>query len=357
MNNVYARDGSEEFNQRLDNTLSRIADKVELEMGVNLISLILGGGYGRGEGGVVIKDGIEMPYNDLDFALVVANKSKVPWDKLNSIRSEFAGELGIHVDFSRPLTVKDIENWPCWLMWFDLINGHISLKGPTDLLKRHAPDIFGQPLPAIEGTRLLLNRGTGVLWALRVTRNVEKEPDEDFVRRNYYKCALALGDSLLIAFKRYTTQYFGRDVLLGDLSADEPEVRALDLMEMYVEALKFKFRPDLVSTDSKSENELSELAHKWGKTFLLVETVRTGRQWKSLDEYVQWHGIREKDQHTLKATFRNILYNISMGKFSLRYPREDLYRQLPLLLGLVQKVCDDWPIESGKFLKVWDRFN
>lgn len=354
---AYTRDGSVDFNQNLHDTLVRIADRVEADMGDNLVSLILGGGYGRGEGGVVVKDGREMPYNDLDFTLVVADKSKTPWDKLNSIRSIFAKELGIHVDFSRPLTVNDIENWPCWLMWYDLLNGHVTLKGPLDLLIKHAPEDLSKPLPAIEGTRLLLNRGAGILWALRVVRNVESEPDEDFVRRNYYKCALALGDSLLIAFKRYTTQYYGRDILVKTLSKDEPQVASLDLQHLYEAALQFKFRPDSVSSDPKSEEELIELAKKWGKVFLLVENIRTGMNWKSLEGYVQWTGIRENDQHTLKLLFRNLVRNLGMGKLSLRYPREALYRKLPPLLGVADKGLGDWPLESQNFLTVWDRFN
>ena len=357
MTATYTRDGSGAFNQRLHDVLTRIADRVETDMGNNLVSLILGGGYGRGEGGVVVLNGVEMPYNDLDFTLVVQNKTKVPWERLNAVRSAFAAELKIHVDFSRPLTIRDIENWPCWLMWYDLLNGHVTLKGPSDLLQKHAPDELKKPLPAIEGTRLLLNRGAGVLWALRVVRNLEDEPDEDFVRRNYYKCALALGDALLITYGRYTTKYSGRDALVRTLAGDEPKVALLDLTALYEEALKFKFRPDSVTSQPKNEKMLSELAQKWGEVFLLVENIRTGLDLGSLDEYVDWTGIREKDQHTLKPLCRNIIRNLSLGKLTLRYPRENLYRQLPVLLGLGKRNSQDWPVESQEFLKVWDRFN
>lgn len=357
MTAIYTRDGSGAFNQRLHDALTRIADRVETEMGNNLVSLILGGGYGRGEGGVVVVNGVEMPYNDLDFTLVVQNKTKVPWEKLNAVRSDFAAELKIHVDFSRPLTIRDIENWPCWLMWYDLLNGHVTFKGPADLLQKHAPDELKRPLPAIEGTRLLLNRGAGVLWALRVLRKLEDEPDEDFIRRNYYKCALALGDALLITYGRYTTKYFGRDALVRTLATDEPKVALLDLPTLYEEALKFKFRPDSVSSQPKNEKMLSELAQKWGEVFLLVENIRTGMNLGSLDEYVDWTGIREKDQHTLKPLCRNIIRNLGLGKLTLRYPRENLYRQLPVLLDLAKKNSQDWSLESQEFLKVWDRFN
>ena len=80
-----------------------------------------------------------------------------------------------------------------------------------------APSALHEPLPAIEGARLLLNRGAGLLWAMRVVQGHESPPDVDFVRRNYWKCALALGDALLIAHQRYSTPYSGRDEAFSQL--------------------------------------------------------------------------------------------------------------------------------------------
>ncbi len=122
---VYSRNASDEFNQRLHGTLVDIADEVERSLEDNLVALVLGGGYGRGEGGVICSSGREMPYNDLDFTLIVARKKGVPWDRLNAIGHSFGKKLDIHVDFSRPLTLQDVQHWPHWLMWYDLLNGHV----------------------------------------------------------------------------------------------------------------------------------------------------------------------------------------------------------------------------------------
>jgi len=357
MTHVYSRDGSAEFNEKLHQTLSTMADKVEQVLGDNLTALILGGGYGRGEGGVILVDGAEMPYNDLDLTLMVVRKSKIPWTGLQSVGNTFAKELHIHVDFSRPLTIQDVEKWPNWLMWHDLVNGHVVLKGPSDILISHAPSAVREQLPTIEGTRLLLNRGAGLLWALKIVRNSEKEPDNDFIRRNYYKCALALGDALLIAYRCYTTKYFGRDSLFRDLQYKRPALVSFDLLPLYNEALRFKFRPDQLPYTPKNEDDLMSLAEVWGMVFLHVEKVRTGQRWTSLDEYVNWPGIRENDQHTLSVLFRNFARNLQGGKLGLRYPREILYRQLPILLGLVKPKAGDWPKETNRFLSVWDKFN
>jgi hypothetical protein len=354
---VYSRDGSAEFNTRLRQDLLRLADDVEQAMGRNLLALILGGGYGRGEGGVIQVNGIEMPYNDLDFTLIVAKKRKAPWHELKAIAAPHASELNIEVDFSRPLTLQDVECWPHWLMWYDLLNGHVTLKGDPNILIQHAPTSLRSPLPAIEATRLLLNRGAGLVWALRIAHGIEVAPDGDFVRRNYYKCALALGDALLITYQRYTTKYLGRDRLLALLEQDEPEVRGFGLQSLYRDALRFKFRPDQVSSDPITDEDLRSIAEAWGTVFLHVEKVRTGSAWSSLQDYVDWNGIREKDQHSVRKLLRNITREFQMGLWDWRYPREALYRQLPVLLDLVQHKDPDWAKASEHFLRVWKRFN
>ncbi len=357
MSTIYADHGSDEFNARMHDVSLRIGAEVERALGGNFVALILGGGYGRGEGGVVRVHGVEQPYNDLDFTLVVKRKNAVPWNRLHAISEHFEEEIKIDVDFSRPLTIHDIENWPHWLMWYDLLNGHIVIKGAPDILNSHAPAALKRTLPAIEATRLLLNRGAGLLWAFRVVRGVEKKPDADFIRRNYYKCILAMGDALLIVHQRFHTPYRGRDDRLTRLEADSPEVAAFKLGELYHEALRFKFQPDDVPDVQVGEEQLEDLAKRWGAIFLHAESIRTRRKWALLSQYSRWRGLREVEQHCLKNLPRNLIRNKQMGIYSWRYPREELYRQLPVLLGLTGQPVTDWPAESGRFLKIWDRFN
>ena len=274
---IFADHGSDEFNCRLGDVLRRLAGDTEKGLGDNLVALILGGGYGRGEGGIVVIDGVEHPYNDLDLTFIVKDKGAIDWKVVEGISHKYEREIKIDVDFSRPLTIRDIENWSHTLMWYDLLNGHIILSGPDDILTTHAPETLQQPVPAIEATRLLLNRGAGLLWGERVLRKVEPPPDKDFVRRNYYKCALAMGDALLIVHKRFATPYRGRDGLLIRLSDDVKEVVALELTDLYIEALKFKFSPDAKIGVSFSIDDFQGLAKLWGEVFLHVERLRTGR--------------------------------------------------------------------------------
>ena len=58
---VYARHASDAFNERMGEWLTGLAAAVRHSLGDNLVALILGGGYGRGEGGVLRVGSEERP--------------------------------------------------------------------------------------------------------------------------------------------------------------------------------------------------------------------------------------------------------------------------------------------------------
>lgn len=354
---VYARHASDQFNCRLHQALGRLSDEVSQALNGNLVALVLGGGYGRGEGGVVRANGVECPYNDIDLTVIAKQKRAAALKSLPAIGEQYSQELQVDVDFGRPITLRDVEHWPRWLMWFDLLHGHVVLSGPTDVLTAHAPVVLRDPLPAIEATRLLLNRGAGLLWAIRVDRKLERPRDRDFVRRNYYKCALALGDALLIAYRRFSTPQAGRGERFGQLAADVPQVAALGLTDTYADALRFKLEPDRLPAAAPGPSLLSEMAGRWATVFLHVEESRTGRRWPNLEHYAQWCGVREQDQNTPGRWPRNIARNLQLGTCSWRYPREALLRRLPVLLAPSSSPARDWGEATARFLAAWQKFN
>ncbi len=354
--NRYAHHGSNAFNQQLDDTLRAITLDTEAALGGNLVALILGGGYGRGEGGVEIVAGGERPYNDLDLALVVKTPSAVPQAVLARISAVYARQLGIHVDYSRPLTVTAICNWPPLLVWHDLLNGHQVLSGPADILTAHAPDAVKSHPPPIEALRLLLNRGAGLLWATRVLRFDEPEPDRGFIRRNAYKLALALGDALLLSHGRFATPYRGRDALLERLAEADDAVAALDLLPPYRDALTFKFSPHALAHQTVDANALASLAGQWARVLLLTEERRTGRTWPDIRAYAADPCIRENEMHHAREIPRNIARNLRVGRINWQHPRELLYRELSRLLARNPSE-PGWREGTNGVLRIWKRYN
>src|SRR6185436_123023 len=60
-----------------------------------------------------------------------------------------------------------------------------------------------QAIPPAEATRLLMNRGTGLLLAEQRLSSGLDSTDADFVGRNIAKAQLALGDAVLTSFGQY----------------------------------------------------------------------------------------------------------------------------------------------------------
>ena len=64
----YSVYGSSDFEAMMDKLLKSVVDEFLSKTDLSKLSaLVLGGGYGRGEGGVFRHDGIEELYNDLDL--------------------------------------------------------------------------------------------------------------------------------------------------------------------------------------------------------------------------------------------------------------------------------------------------
>jgi len=231
------------------------------------------------------------------------------------------------------------------------------IDGPEDILEKNAPPYLRDPLPMIEASKLTLNRGAGLLWAILCEQGVEELPDKDFIRRNYYKTALAIGDALLIAYKMHKTPYTGRDARLIKLAEKEKDVENIGITSLYTDALEFKFRPDSFNDFSPQKSDLKALSELWKNIFLHIESMRTNHKWISVSEYSAWGGIREKNQNTINKWPRNLIQNLMYGKLSLRYPREGLFRKIPILLCSPPSATQNWVEECRKFMEVWNKFN
>src|SRR6476660_7221197 len=66
-------DGSDRLEALLDRLCSDIADQIcDLVPPKHLQAIVLGGGYGRGEGGVLrVANGADEPYNDIEFYVFI----------------------------------------------------------------------------------------------------------------------------------------------------------------------------------------------------------------------------------------------------------------------------------------------
>ena len=345
---VLAGNGSAEFNRWLWNQLTELGKKVANQMGEDLIAVVLGGGYGRGQGCVAVRDANEFAYNDVDLFLVTARPHPRGNENLHVLREEYEQILRIDVDFSRPQTPRMIREWPPLLMWHELALGHQVLYGPADVISSNVPSqVFGPP-PKIEASRLLLNRGAGLVWAGRVMDGFEAEPDPTFVARNFFKCTQAVADAVLIAYGRYSTAEKVKAARLFELQKSEEIVAQIDACGQFEKACEFRRSPYV--SHLVSRHHLEKLAHDWLLIFLWVESQRTCKRFDDVRQYLGWTGEREAGEIGL---LQRLGASLRRKRLGLWHPREHVYRALPVAVDDLCAGRNRFKESSAEALRRW----
>jgi hypothetical protein len=97
-------DGSDALEQRLQLVCEAAAAGVKARFAPSrLEGLLLGGGYGRGEGGVLAASEEDEPYNDLEFYLLLRGdprvNEKIHHRSLHALAEKLGETAGIEVEF------------------------------------------------------------------------------------------------------------------------------------------------------------------------------------------------------------------------------------------------------------------
>ena len=217
-----------------ENLLSRVLNEMSSALSGTGLCVMLGGSYGRGDGGVRLDRENGILYNDLDFFVFAREKSADAQVQLKEIAQKYEHELKVDVDFSAVMTVNDIKKNASRLMMQELKRGCRLVCG-EDLLAEYLPEIPAESLPFSEACRLLVNRGMGLLFAGE--KIVNNSDDTDFILRNIYKAILGAGDAMLIAENMYRWEIAGRLELIE--KSKMPDI----YRELYREAVEFKRAP------------------------------------------------------------------------------------------------------------------
>ena len=210
-----------------------LSEMKELFSGAGL-SVVLGGSYGRGNGGVRQDRENGLLYNDLDFFVFARKKTDKAESLLRNIAEKYEKELKVDVDFSHVMTPRDIRNNVKRLMMQELKRGYYPVCG-EDLLTEYLPELPAEELPFSEACRLFLNRGMGLLLAGE--KISENSTDTDFILRNIYKAILGAGDAILITEGKYCWDLTER------LDFVEKSAMPDHWKSFYREAVEFKLAP------------------------------------------------------------------------------------------------------------------
>ena len=378
MSQRFTIDGSSALESHLAATCERVLAGVKsLVPAAKLDGILLGGGYGRGEGGVLKTSAGDQPYNDLEFyvfvrghAILAERKFRHP---LHELGENLLPEAGLEVEF-KVLTLEKLRRSRPSMFYYDLVAGHRWQLGDDKLLADCVQHRDAAKIPLHEVTRLLMNRCSGLLYAAeRLVRTNFSEAEADFVGRNLAKAQLAFGDVLLAANGQYHWSCRERHVRLAQLTAAE-HLPLTDFIRHHAAGVQFKLHPTR-STESRDilsarHAELSELGQN---LWLWLETKRLETNFATPREYA----LSEINKCPETSAGRNRLVNFRQfgvrGLMCEHYPRERLFHALALLLWTrnaqpetawqraVQSNLDtsavSFPAMVDAYTRLWSRFN
>lgn len=269
--------------QAIQQALDRIVKEVLTLMEGHIQAIMLVGGFGRGEGGVVSEREHYRPVNDFDLVVMVSKKflkvRRQYTQKLQQLANGFAPQVGlkqIDIGISHPLRYRFAANL---VRFYEIKNGHKVLYGSIDL-KRIMPQLSVEKLPLIDGTIYFLSRGSGLLipalYFLPGYRVKFKDRENFIIELD--KACLAMGDAILLMNKKYHYSYQERAKTVAAMSFSEVPSGGT-VQRLYREAVKRKLYPNFAWPGDK------EMIEKWFETrdlfsgfFLWFESQRVHKQ-------------------------------------------------------------------------------
>lgn len=338
----FTPDGSRELEDQLDRTCLGIAAGVR---GIippwRLEGLLLGGGYGRGEGGVLRTTAGERPYNDLEFYVLLRGNRHLNERRfghaLHVLGEILTPQAGVEIEF-KITSRRELQAAPVSMFSYDLVMGHHRFAGEPGVLNGCEHHREAEAIPPLEATRLLMNRCTGLLLAHeRLQEPNFTATDADFVQRNLAKAELALGDAVLAASAQYHWSVRERHQRLLALAPDAAPPWLAEVRIRHAAGLDFKLHPTRsTAAPGVLEAQHARVAALAAQVWLWLEARRLGRPFASARDYAR----AEIAKCPELSGARNLLVNAkTFGRRAvrnpsrmMRHPRERIFNALALLL-------------------------
>ena len=324
-------------------------------------ALLLMGGYGKGEGGVLLIDGKERLHNNIDFLLVSKNRNTKKLHKsLESIFSKISEKYSIGIDFS-VISDKKLKRSPPLMIWHDLYYGHETLLGDPDYIK-NLPLNNPDDIPESAVLELIRNRLSLLVineWLLDNNSILNDHLKKAFIR-HVMKAIIGLGDALLYFLGRYHFSYVEKLKRIKT-HPDIPE----NLKKLYEKAANFRFQPsydeymsvDLLQWQNEIKKQLQQI-------HLKCETIRLKNPNLSWDNYLD----ENLNNLSLRPTKQKLKGLINLPKtflgnnlkqklaFLLYSPKERLNLILPLALYDIAAPSINKAEIKDAYLKQWQKY-
>jgi len=270
----YTTTGDVQLERRIHEELGRCSSILRQKLQDNLVSILLIGGYGRGEGGAKPDaSGALVPKNNYDLLVVV--KRRCSGAEIRELNSVLGDVTSVNTDVS-VRTRRDLDRARHSMIYFDAHQASQSLWGPRaqELIREEKlyPD-------AAEALRTLRNRSVLLLMARHQT-------SASHMHRTWRsKAVIGYLDALAILKQQYVSRYSLKRNSVSDLLSNiDWSVRGIDpqtiahLFETAIDVRTNDAHADVLMDDELLDTVLSQL-------HLLCFSIATGR------ERVDWQDI------------------------------------------------------------------
>ncbi len=332
---------NEDVDKLIQIKLDLIVDNIIKFIGSqNIKAIILTGGFGRGEGGVIIDNGSIKLINDMDINIICK-----PQKYRNTIADKKEGLEQLAQKLADDVDIKQIDlgiSHPARFYFstnrvgiYEYRNGYKSLFGNIDV-KRRIKNYKAENLPLADGTQYFLTRGSGLLIAALYfynKKNIYKKDRENFLIETN-KSILAMGDSFLLLNKKYHYSYQERLNRLTTIDFKQAPNGKI-IKEIYYKALQWKLRPNLNwQGDIREIKRWFYIRDLLSEYFIWFEQKRLNQKIKNWQEYIKIIYTKQNEfgVHLIKKIIKLILSKNSRKDFSAKLsvmpgllfaPRED----------------------------------
>lgn len=331
------------IDRKVEQDVEYIAREVGNLLGDKIHSILLCGGFGRGEGSVEVRNGEVHIVNDYDISVVLTERSRFRYPllhrrlhpQLQRLAERLANELKmkqIDLDLKH---LSYFDNQPLKIENYEVLKGHMLLCGDEDPCQ-YMPDYKAEDIPLSEGTWLFRNRGGGLLIAARYfldsDRIISEKKRENFVIE-CSKAILAMGDSILLLKRQYHHLHRKRLEVIRRLDSSDISDASV-IVPRYIEALEQKLKPDFerfyCQDMVKWWFEITEL---FGRFYRYFESQRLKVNFKDWIEYAE---LRKRDHKIDRRRLLGVLMRREINPFSFRSIRRGILRaERSGLIGLM----------------------
>lgn len=214
-------------------------------------SIVIAGGFGRGEASFLEEDGEFKALSDCEVAIV--SNRPISKKKLAKLSRELTRRTGMEVVISNSLLLRAYTRFPVPAMvsrkiWrpsiqhFDLKEGSQVIYG-QNILNR-LPAIRPEEIPLWEGIRLMLNRMAASLSYFPVgSTDIERSEAIYWIN----KVIIACQDALLLSIRYYHYSYEARNLMLQEIFPrrfSELNIKIPKFLPLAARAAEYKLRPE-----------------------------------------------------------------------------------------------------------------